>query len=292
MLPYSDGTLAISWIGWCPPAKEIAEKLLAGNRYQMAKKFNLRQLLQKEWKKLHQGIKHSQCAPLQEPDPEQARPCREARICLCDDRGKECIKLVSTLQRLLSCRAQAGWLRKKTPTRKVFNNGRLVLRIYCTIDLAVAPSAEDLWVYLPYGNLNSLRFACLQLDYLPSRHNLRQAVLRLPAQQLPCTIYEALYELADTPSDWPYDVEVWELARSHESILTFEPGRRIEVCRHTFRQPATLRRLVAAAAPQAIHRLAIVPYRGPEGFLHISNPSRVLHNKLQTCLFRLRPNPA
>ena len=266
-LPVAD--LDMSWVDWCPPAKQMAEMCLRGNRYQTAFKYNLRQVLSKEWKRLHFGFRHAMCPPLGEPSPPAVALCRDARICLCTDDGKACKALVNDLLPLFSARSATGWLRKKTVPRKLYNNGQFILRVYNSDGVATSafPSTEDVWILVAFGNLNTSRFACLVFDFVPSSTtSQRQAVLTFARNIEPCTLWQALYDFAGSVG---CAAELWTFASTAGSVSRFAPGRRVEASLVQPRFSHLLRSPRAPAAAVALRRFAVVPYVPPGGGLWV-----------------------
>jgi hypothetical protein len=274
VLPMGGTPFDVTWITWTPPAKTMASSVLSGNRKSMARQLNVRQLLIAEWQKLHWGWRHDKLPPLQEPGPEQPHVCICARFCVCEPKYDRCKRWVSILRQYLSCRGVAAnvWLAKKTLPRKVFNNGRMVLRAYRSAGFVTAPSSADLWFYVPFGNLNSRLYSGVTLDYTPtSMSTCKFAQLSWPFGSRPVTMWQAMLNASLSFQDGDtWEVALWQLSQATNPVLRFEPGRRIAV---TLVQPTFLF-VLETSAPAAgdvgpdqgrAHPLPIVPYVDPGG---------------------------
>ncbi len=110
-----------------------------------------------------------------------------------------------------------------------------------------------------------MKFACLPLHLLPVICKARQAVLMLAPDEVPCTLWQSVYELSDTACIGSCDVEAWYLSDSDEQILDFAPGRRIYVKMLEPRKACCVRDDLPQPVAPPVHRLPLAPYVAPGG---------------------------
>ena len=120
-----------------------------------------RQDILEAWRRRCEGIQTAQCKPCVVP-PVKIKICTLAERCLCDHaEGRNTMRFVSGLTHCLLARAD-GILKKGTPGRALYDNGRAVIRVVRK-GKALRLREKDVWVHLSYSNFNISLFHGLQL---------------------------------------------------------------------------------------------------------------------------------
>lgn len=175
--------------------------------------------------------------------------------------GTMCQAVVNKLVRVFGPRSSRGWLKKKSDLRGLYVQGRLVLRIHDTAngnDFATT----DSWLHMGFGNLNRLEFSALkpQLSnaFPPERD---RVALSLQHGARAGNLWQCLHGRVDPAARSL--VEAWQLSSSTRTVITFQPGRDMEVVRVEPHRSVTLWNPGDERPPVRPRRFRLQPYPPP-----------------------------
>jgi hypothetical protein len=208
-----------------PPSIELAGKALSGFTDRALddadiKKFAKEELLA-SWRARCEGFMAAQCRPI-DSKPRRPTICALAQRCLCGTPdGRNTMRFVRGLTACLLA-AGTGLLIKGKPARKLYDEGRAVVRVFKKEKRHVL-RPKDVWAHLSFGNLVSTLFHVAVLVESTETiygEGFTDITLQWDGRR-PATWWIAFLTVDITKN---YDLEIWELADAPTLVGPFVPG--------------------------------------------------------------------